>query len=132
MDAMVIEANIDGWAVSKILVDEGSSANIILTSTIDAMKIDLKMLGRAKHPLYGFAGKKIHSIGRIILPVSFGTVSNARIEQITFDVVDMYYPYNVTLRKRNFKCIRSSHKLLILMYENASNKWSNHSTRRPN
>ena len=28
------------------------------------------------------------------MPVSFGTVSNARTEQITFDVVDMYYPYN--------------------------------------
>jgi hypothetical protein len=73
------------------LVDGGSSANIIFTSTIDAMKIDRKMLGRAKHPLYGFGRKKIHSIGRIILPISFGTVSNARTEQITFDVVDMYY-----------------------------------------
>ena len=44
---MVIEANIDGWAVSKILVDEGSSVDIIFTSTIDAIKIDRKMLGRA-------------------------------------------------------------------------------------
>ena len=94
MDAMLIEANIDGWAVSKILVDEGSSADIILTSTIDVMKIDRKVLGRAEHPLYGFSGKKIHSIGRIILPVSFRTISNARREQIAFDVVDMYYPYN--------------------------------------
>ena len=63
MDAMVIEANIDGWAVSKILVDGGSSTNIIFTSTIDVMKIDCKILGRAKHPLYGFSGKRIHSIG---------------------------------------------------------------------
>jgi hypothetical protein len=94
MDAMVIEANIDGWVVSKILVDEGNFADIIFTSTIDAIKIDRKMLERAEHPLYGFSGKKIHSIGKIILPVSFETVSNARTEKIAFDVVDMYYPYN--------------------------------------
>ena len=78
----------------KILVDGRRSADIIFTSTLDAMKIDRKIMGRAEHPLYGFGGKKIHSIERIVLPVSFGTVSNARTEQIAFDVVDMYYPYN--------------------------------------
>jgi nicotinic acid phosphoribosyltransferase len=94
MDATVVEANIDGWAVSKILVDGGSSADIIFTATIDVMKIDRKLLGRAEHPLYGFGGKLIHSIGRIVIPISFGTVNNARIEQIAFDVVDIHYPYN--------------------------------------
>ena len=94
MDVMVIKANIDGWAVSKILVNGGSSADIIFTSTLDTMKIDRKILGRAEHPLFRFGGKRIHSIRRIVLPVSFRTISNARTEQIAFDVVDMYYPYN--------------------------------------
>ena len=63
--------------ISKILVDGESSADIIFTATLDAMKIDRKILGRAEHPLYGFDGKRIHSIGRIVLPL-FGIVSNAR------------------------------------------------------
>jgi hypothetical protein len=62
MDAMVIKANIDGWTVTKILVDGGSSVDIIFTSTLDAMKIDRKTLGRAGHLLFGFGGKWIHSI----------------------------------------------------------------------
>lgn len=58
MDAMVIEANIEGWTVSKILVDGGSFADIIFTSTLDAMQIYRKVLQRAENPLYGFDGKK--------------------------------------------------------------------------
>jgi hypothetical protein len=96
---MVVEANIDGWVVSKILVDGGSFVDIIFTETIDAMKIDRKLLGRAEHPLYGFGGKPIHSIGRIVLPISFGTVDNARTEQIAFDVVDIHYPYNILFER---------------------------------
>ena len=90
------------------MVDGGSSADIIFTSTIDAMKIDRKMLGRAKHPLYGFGRKKIHSIGRIILLVSFGTVSNARTELIAFDVVDMYYPYNALFGRGTLNALKQS------------------------
>jgi hypothetical protein len=44
--------------------------------------------------LYSFGGKKIELVGSISLPVSFGTLSNARTEYITFDVVYMSYPYN--------------------------------------
>ena len=45
-------------------------------------------------PLIGFRGKKIDVPGKISLTVSFGGQENARTEYITFDVVDLYYPYN--------------------------------------
>jgi hypothetical protein len=58
------------------------------------MGFNKKQLKEASKPLYGFRGKKIEPAGSISLPVSFGTLSNARTEYITFDVVDMLYPYN--------------------------------------
>jgi hypothetical protein len=42
---------------------------------------------------------KIKPVGSISLPVSFGTLSNARTEYITFDVVDMWYPYNAIFER---------------------------------
>jgi hypothetical protein len=49
------------------------------------------------NPLYGFSGKRIKSIGVITLPVSFDTPKNSRTEYITFDVVNILYPYNAIL-----------------------------------
>jgi hypothetical protein len=39
-----IEANILGWAIGKILVDTGSSADIIFSSTFDRMNMDRNLL----------------------------------------------------------------------------------------
>ena len=69
-DALVIDANIEGWTIRKILVDMGSSADIIFASTFDRMNIDRNLLQ----------------------PVTFGDLSNPRTEPVTFDVVEMNYP----------------------------------------
>jgi hypothetical protein len=54
-----------------------------------------KQLKAALKPLYGFSGRIIEPIGPISLPISFGTLCNAHTEYITFNVVDMHYPYNI-------------------------------------
>ena len=94
IDAMTIETNLAGWAVTRILVDSGSSANILFASTFDNMKLDRNLLQPARRPLYGFRGKQVKAIGKITLLVTFGDQSNSRTEHITFDVVDMLYNYN--------------------------------------
>jgi hypothetical protein len=69
---MVNETNLAGWTVTRILVDTGSSADILFASTFDNMKLDRNLLQHARRPLYGFRGKQVKSIGKITLPVTFG------------------------------------------------------------
>jgi hypothetical protein len=47
-DAMVIKANIQGRTIEKILVDTGSSTDIIFSSTFDRMNIDRNLLHQQK------------------------------------------------------------------------------------
>jgi hypothetical protein len=51
--------------------------------------------------LQGFRGKLIKPVGKVSLRVSFGDLNNARIETLTFDVVDIYHPY-LTIFDRGF------------------------------
>jgi hypothetical protein len=53
-----------------------------------------KQLKEPSKPLNGFGRKRIEPVGAITLPVSFDTPKNPRTEYITFNVVDMPYPYN--------------------------------------
>jgi hypothetical protein len=94
-DAMVIEVNIAGWVIRKILVDNGSSVDILFLKTFEKMNLSQHMLHPPEYPLQGFGGKPIKPVGKVSLPVSFGDLDNARTETLTFDVVDIYHPYLV-------------------------------------
>jgi hypothetical protein len=59
------------------------------------MGYDKKQIKEPTKPLYGFGGKRIEPVRVITLLVSFSTLKKSRTEYITFDVVDMLYPYNV-------------------------------------
>jgi hypothetical protein len=98
-DAMVVTIHIDRWDVTKILINNGSQAEILFLIAFEKMGYDQKQLRELTKPLYGFGGKKIEPDGVITLPVSFGTLKNPRTEYITFDVIEMLYPYNVNFNR---------------------------------
>jgi hypothetical protein len=91
---MVITAHIDKWDVTRVLIDNGSQAKILFLSAFDQMGFDKIQLKEATKPLYGFGGRWIELVGSISLLVSFCSLQNAQIEYVTFDVIDMHYPYN--------------------------------------
>jgi hypothetical protein len=76
------------------LVNNASQAEILFLPTFKKMGNDKKQLKELTKLLYGIDGKRIEPVKVITLPVSFGTPKNPRTEYITFDVVDMLYPYN--------------------------------------
>jgi hypothetical protein len=87
-------------------------------------------LKEVSKPLYGFGGKRIEPVRFISLSVSFGSLLNARTQYITFDVVDMNYPYNAIFGRgllntfeaalhSTYLCLKISSTLgVILVYGN--------------
>jgi hypothetical protein len=50
-------------------------------------------------PIYNFDGKRIELVEIITLPVSFGTPQNPHTEYISFNIVNILYPYNAIFRR---------------------------------
>jgi hypothetical protein len=93
-DAMVISCVIKGFLVHNVLVDKCS---IIFAKAFRQMQEPEYKIHDATHPLCGFGGKQITTLGKITMPVTFGFVHNTRTEQVVFDIVDMEYPYNAII-----------------------------------
>lgn len=71
-------------------------------------KLIIKVLERGDVPLYGFRGKRIHAMERIVLLVSFGTIDSTRTKHIAFEDVEMHYPYNCIFGKEAQMLVRPS------------------------
>jgi hypothetical protein len=94
---MVIYCVMKGFLVHNVLVDTGSEADIIFTKAFRQMQEQDDKIHDATHPLCGFRGRQILTLGKITMSITFGYVHNTRTEQVVFDIVDMEYPYNVII-----------------------------------
>jgi hypothetical protein len=91
----VVNPIVNGAWLSKILIDGGSSLNIIFTETLRKMEFNFSKMTACDEPFYGVVpGKAAYPIGRVCLPVIFGTKENFRTEYLTFEVADFRSSYH--------------------------------------
>ena len=91
-DLLVIMLNIEGFNTKRILVDNGSSADIIYLPAFQQLRLDPKRLRPFESPLISFNGDRIYPKGIVTLTVTVGTQPRQLTRQLDFLVVDCPRP----------------------------------------
>jgi hypothetical protein len=95
---LVVDPIIGNTWFSKVLMDGGSSLNILYMHTLHLLGIGLDQLRPSTTPFHGIApGKRVQPLGKIDLPVWFGTPDNFHKETLTFEVVGFRGAYHAIL-----------------------------------
>jgi hypothetical protein len=85
---LVVDPVIGNVRLTKVLMDGGSSHNIIYAETLGLLRIDMSSVRAGATPFHGIIpGKHVQPLEQLDLPVCFGTPSNFRRETLTFEVV---------------------------------------------
>jgi hypothetical protein len=95
---LVVDPVIGNARFTKVLMDGGSSLNILYAHTLRLLGIGLDQLWPSTTPFHGFApGKRVQPLRQIDLPVWFGTPDNFCKEMLTFEVVGFRGAYHTVL-----------------------------------
>ncbi|XP_017252905.2 uncharacterized protein LOC108223256 [Daucus carota subsp. sativus] len=96
--ALVVTLDMAENEVRRILVDNGSSANILFKHTMDRMQLgSIRKNDYREDPLYGFGNSIVPVLGTLYLPVRFGTLPNQVTHVIKFYITDTPSSYNVII-----------------------------------
>jgi hypothetical protein len=95
---LVVDPVIDNTRLTKVLIDGGSSLNIIYAKTLGLLEIDLSTIRAGAAPFHGIIpGKRVQPLGQLDLLVCFRTPSNFRRETLMFEVVGFRGTYHAVL-----------------------------------
>ncbi|XP_021805812.1 uncharacterized protein LOC110749919 [Prunus avium] len=115
-DPMIIRAEIAEFDVCRILIDNGSSVNVIFADAFKELGIDDSQVNRQLSPLLSFSGDLVQPIGSVSLPISFGIAPRRTMVYDQFLVVDCPTAYNVIVGRTALTAIKahlSPHMLLM-------------------
>uniref|UniRef100_A0A2N9IZI8 Uncharacterized protein n=1 Tax=Fagus sylvatica TaxID=28930 RepID=A0A2N9IZI8_FAGSY len=115
-DALVVTLEIAGYSTRRVLIDNGSSADIIYLTAFQQMRIDKAQLRPIETPLVGFAGTSVYPLGIITLQLVAGTYPKQATKKVDFLVVDCPSAYNVIIGRptlNRLRAVTSTYHLLV-------------------
>ena len=100
---MVLSPIVDGFRLTKVLMDGGSGLNLIYEETLQKMEIDLSRIERSSTTFRGIIpSREACCTGKITLDVVFGSPDNYRSEQDMFQVAPFSSGYRALLGREAF------------------------------
>ena len=115
-DPLVVRAVVANKIVHRVLVDNGSSADIIFASAFDKMDIGRERLEPVNTHLRGFSREKVLPLGSIQLVLTLGDPPCQATTTARFLIVDAPFAYNMLLGRPSLnaiKAIPSSYHMMI-------------------
>ena len=92
-DALVLALCINGFDVHRVLIDLGSTTDLLKLPAFKQMKLSLEVVNFSGRIIYGFNGVTTVTLGDVALPVKVGLVT----QQVLFSIDEDLGPYNAII-----------------------------------
>ena len=102
-DTLVITLRIGGYDVKRVMVDQGSGAEIMYPDLYKGLNLRPEDLTTYDSPLVSFDEKVVIPRGQIRLPVQAGS----KVVEVDFIMVDAYSPYMAIVAKPWLHALRA-------------------------
>ena len=100
---MGLEPIIDGFHLTRVLMDDGSSLNLLYRDTVRQMGIDPSRIKPTKTTFKGvIPGVEANCTSSVTLEVVFGSPDNFQSEELIFDIVPFRSGYHTLLGRTTF------------------------------
>ena len=106
-DPLVIRVVVANKIVHRVLVDNGSSADIIFALAFDKIDIRMEKLALVNAHLRGFSGERVLHLGSIQLVLTLGDPPCQATTTVRFLIVDAPSAYNILLGRPSLNAIRA-------------------------
>ncbi|XP_024630533.1 uncharacterized protein [Medicago truncatula] len=117
-DPLVISLQLLNWEIKRVLVDTGSSADVLYYDAFSKMILSEEQLQPFKGTLSGFTGERVHVRDYVTLKTIFGSGDQQKSIKIRYLVINSPSSYNAIIGRPSIKLLDAfvSTKHLMMKY----------------